>query len=113
MPTRIDHVIAAAPDLDQLEATFTRLGFHVVGGGQHPHLGTRNRIILLGEGYIELLGVADEHVVSPAVRERITRAPGWIGFVRGRFPTEGDEVRCPGARLAPACRGRPWNLPYA
>ena len=80
MPERIDHVIAAAADLDQLEAAFTRLGFYVVGGGQHPHLGTRNRIILLDQGYIELLAIADEQVVSPAVRQRIMTAPGWIGF---------------------------------
>src|SRR6185312_4107564 len=80
MPERIDHVIAAAADLDQLEAAFMRLGFNVVGGGQHPHLGTRNRIILLDQGYIELLAIADEQVVSPAVRQRVMTAPGWIGF---------------------------------
>jgi hypothetical protein len=80
VPERIDHVIVAAPDLTALEAAFIRLGFHVVGGGQHPHLGTRNRIIVLDQGYIELLVIADEQVVSPAIRERIARAPGWIGF---------------------------------
>ncbi len=66
MPERIDHVIVAGRDLTQLEAAFTRLGFNVVGGGQHPHLGTRNRIILLDQGYIELLASADEQVVSPS-----------------------------------------------
>ncbi|HEX8730459.1 MAG TPA: VOC family protein, partial [Ktedonobacterales bacterium] len=59
MPTRIDHVIIGAPDLDALERSFTAMGFSVTGGGSHPHLGTRNRIIILGEGYIELLAIAD------------------------------------------------------
>lgn len=120
MPERIDHVIVAAADLDQLEAAFTRLGFRVVGGGQHPHLGTRNRIILLGEGYIELLAIADEQVVSPAVRQRIVTAPGWIGFALqsadiGMEATamreRGADVRepKPGRLVAPSGSVRSWH----
>jgi catechol 2,3-dioxygenase-like lactoylglutathione lyase family enzyme len=77
---RIDHVIIAAPDLTLLEETFTRLGFSVVGGGTHPHLGTRNRIILLGEGYIELLAIADTAKASPTLRDRIAHGGGWVGY---------------------------------
>ena len=120
MPERIDHVIVAAADLEQLEAAFTRLGFHVVGGGQHPHLGTRNHIILLGEGYIELLAIADERVVSPAVRQRIMTAPGWIGFalqsvsvgVEATVMRErGADVRepKPGRLVAPGGGVRSWR----
>jgi hypothetical protein len=120
MPERIDHVIVAAADLDQLEAAFTRLGFRVVGGGQHPHLGTRNRIILLGEGYIELLAIADEQVVSPAVRQRIMGAPGWIGFalqssaigVEATIMRErGADARGPkpGRLVAPSGSVRSWH----
>jgi hypothetical protein len=120
MPERIDHVIVAGRDLDQLEAAFTRLGFHVVGGGQHPHLGTHNRIILLGEGYIELLAIADEHVVSPAVRQRIMTAPGWIGFAlqsadmvteAAAMRERGADVRGPkpGRLVAPSGSVRSWQ----
>jgi glyoxalase-like protein len=120
MPERIDHVIVAAADLDQLEAAFTRLGFRVVGGGQHPHLGTRNRIILLGEGYIELLAISDEQVVSTAVRERIMTAPGWIGFAlqTSGIAAEADEMRMrgadargprPGRLVAPGGSARSWQ----
>lgn len=77
---RIDHVIIAAPDLTLLEETFARLGFSVVGGGTHPHLGTRNRIILLGDSYIELLAIADAAKASPTLRERIARGGGWVGY---------------------------------
>ena len=57
---RIDHVIYAAADLD---AAATRLesglGLHARGGGRHEGLGTHNRIVPLGGGYLELLAVAD------------------------------------------------------
>ena len=120
MPERIDHIIAAASDLDQLEVTFTRLGFYVVGGGQHPHLGTRNRIILLDQGYIELLAIADEQVVSPVVRQRITSAPGWIGFAlqSSDIVAEAAEMRArgadirgpnPGRLVAPSGSVRSWQ----
>lgn len=79
MPQRIDHVIALGNDLDALEAAFTRLGFAVVGGGTHPHMGTKNRIILLEEGYLELLAVADPDRVSPVLIQRLPRHPGWVG----------------------------------
>ena len=108
MPTRIDHVIVAGRDLAQLEAVFTRLGFNVVGGGQHPHLGTRNRIILLDQGYIELLAIADEQVVSPAVRKRIETAPGWIGFALQStdIVAEADAMRARGADIRGPKPGR-------
>jgi hypothetical protein len=108
MPVRIDHVIVAGPDLTQLETAFTRLGFNIVGGGEHPHLGTRNRIILLDQGYIELLAIADEHVVSPAVRERIETAPGWIGFAlqSDDIVAEADAMRARGADIRGPKPGR-------
>jgi hypothetical protein len=120
MPVRIDHVIVAGRDLAQLEASFTRLGFNVVGGGEHPHLGARNRIILLDQGYIELLAIADEQVVSPTVRERIETAPGWIGFAlqsaditaeADAMRTRGVDVRGPkpGRLVAPDGNVRSWQ----
>jgi hypothetical protein len=80
MPTRIDHVIIAGPDLGALEETFTNLGFYVTGGGDHPHLGTRNRIVILDESYIELLAVADAERASPALVDFIAKGGGWIGY---------------------------------
>jgi hypothetical protein len=108
MPVRIDHVIVAGRDLGQLEAAFTRLGFNVVDGGQHPHLGTRNRIILLYQGYIELLAIADEQAVSPAMRERLATAPGWIGFAlqSADIVGEADEMRARGADIRGPKPGR-------
>jgi Glyoxalase-like domain len=57
---RIDHVIYATADLDAAAARVEReLGLEARPGGRHEGLGTRNRIVPLGGGYLELLGVAD------------------------------------------------------
>jgi hypothetical protein len=57
---RIDHVILATRDLT---ATGDRLrsqhGLASIAGGRHTGLGTANRIIPLGDGYLELVTVAD------------------------------------------------------
>jgi hypothetical protein len=57
---RIDHVIYATRDLEAAAARIEgELGLPVVAGGRHKGLGTHNRIVPLGGGYLELLAVAD------------------------------------------------------
>jgi Glyoxalase-like domain len=57
---RIDHVIYAAVDLDAAAARVEReLGLPARAGGRHEGLGTHNRIVPLGGGYLELMAVAD------------------------------------------------------
>jgi hypothetical protein len=57
---RIDHVIYACRDLDAAEARVEAdLGLSAAGGGRHERIGTHNRIVPLGGGYLELLAVAD------------------------------------------------------
>jgi hypothetical protein len=57
---RIDHVIYATADLDAAAARIEReLGLTASGGGRHEGLGTHNRIVALGGGYLELLAVVD------------------------------------------------------
>lgn len=57
---QIDHVIYAAADLDAAAARLEReLGLLARSGGRHEGLGTHNRIVPLGRGYLELLAVAD------------------------------------------------------
>jgi hypothetical protein len=57
---RIDHVIYATADLDAASARIEEeLGLDVLPGGRHTGLGTHNRIVPLGGGYLELLAVAD------------------------------------------------------
>jgi hypothetical protein len=57
---RIDHVIYATRDLDRAAARIECvLGVTAVPGGRHEGLGTHNRIVPLGGGYLELLAVCD------------------------------------------------------
>ena len=57
----IDHVLLAAFDLDvashELEM---RRGLATVAGGRHPGWGTANRVVPLGDAYLELVAIADE-----------------------------------------------------
>jgi hypothetical protein len=57
---RIDHVIYATTDLDAASSYIEgQVGVEAVQGGRHEGLGTKNRIVPLGGGYIELLAVDD------------------------------------------------------
>jgi hypothetical protein len=105
---RIDHVIVAATDLDgaarRLEVEH---GLRAAGGGRHEGLGTHNRIVPLGGGYLEILAVADadEAAQSPlgrALSARITRVGeglmGWAVAVDDVLPVA-DRLRTPVSRV--------------
>jgi hypothetical protein len=56
----IDHVVLATEDLDAVAADLERrLGLAASGGGRHEVLGTVNRLIWLGDAYLELVAVFD------------------------------------------------------
>jgi hypothetical protein len=56
----IDHVIYAVEDLEAAAASlFEREGLASVQGGRHHGWGTANRIVPLGESYLELIAVVD------------------------------------------------------
>jgi hypothetical protein len=85
---RIDHVIYAAGDLDAAAGRVERaLGLRARGGGRHEGLGTHNRIVPLGLGYLELVAVADPHEAAGsdfgrAVAARLARGgDGLLGWV--------------------------------
>ena len=61
----IDHVIVPVRDLalaaDEIEA---RHGLASVEGGRHPAWGTANRIVPLGDTYLELVAIADPETAA-------------------------------------------------
>jgi len=66
----IDHVVIAVPDLvaaaHELEES---VGIAATGGGRHPALGTANRLVWLGDTYVELVTIVDE----------VIAASSWLG----------------------------------
>src|ERR687898_1368421 len=85
---RIDHVIYAAPRLDETAARLqAEHGLVAHGGGRHVGLGTENRIVPLGGGYLELIAVADPaeaertalgKALATRIRERGEGLLGWV-----------------------------------
>ena len=56
---RVDHVILATDSLDHTLRRLGDLGLGWVPGGRHGGMGTVNRIVPLGAGYLELVTVED------------------------------------------------------
>jgi hypothetical protein len=82
----LDHVVIAVADLaGAAKEIETRHGLASVEGGRHPGWGTANRIVPLGDAYLELVAVVDdaEAAQSPfgrwvaAAHPTIVRPLGW------------------------------------
>jgi len=74
MGLHVDHIIYAVRDLDAAASRFEHeFGLGWVEGGRHPGWGTANRIVPLGQSYVELVAVVD---ASEAARSTFGR---WVG----------------------------------
>lgn len=63
----IDHVIVPVANLAQAAARIeTRYGLASVEGGRHPAWGTANRIVPLGDAYVEVVAVVDPETAARA-----------------------------------------------
>jgi len=59
-PMRLDHVIYGTADLDAAQRRIeSELGLEVLPGGHHVGQGSHNRIVPLGDGYLELMAIDD------------------------------------------------------
>ena len=55
---RLDHLAVSARSLDEgVAALEAALGVTMAGGGQHPAMGTHNRLLSLGDLYLEVIAV--------------------------------------------------------
>ena len=62
---KIDHVVLAVADLDAAgDRLLTEHGLVSLAGGRHLAWGTANRIVPLGDDYVELLAVVDPDVAE-------------------------------------------------
>ncbi|HVM31415.1 MAG TPA: VOC family protein [Candidatus Limnocylindrales bacterium] len=67
MPTGLDHFIVVAPDPDvAAQRLEDELGLRADPGGRHEAYGTFNRLIWLGDSYVEILGIADRSLAAAA-----------------------------------------------
>lgn len=63
---RLDHLAVSALALDEgVAAIEAALGVELAGGGQHPHMSTHNRLLGLGDVYLEVIA-ADPAAPRPA-----------------------------------------------
>ena len=71
----IDHLVIAVRDLGASTAELERsLGLRAGGGGRHPAFGTQNRLIWLGDSYLELVGIVDPVVAAQSWFGRLVQA---------------------------------------
>lgn len=65
----LDHLVLATPDLAGTTAELAGRGVHMVEGGPHTGVGTRNRLTGIGPGrYLEVVGPDPEQPAPPSPR---------------------------------------------
>src|SRR5262245_12974920 len=83
---RLDHVVYAVAELDEAAVRFrTACGLDSVAGGRHERWGTANRIVPLGDEYVELVAAVDREAAAAsgfgrAVIDRADAGGGWVTF---------------------------------
>ncbi len=106
MKRGIDHVVLCVRDLEEARRAYGRLGFTTTPPAAHP-FGTANRLVQIGDSYLELLAIADPAAIPPP-------RPGYFSF--GAFnraflerrqgmsmlALKSDDARADGARFAAA-----------
>lgn len=117
----VDHVLLATQDLAAAgRAVADRYGLESCEGGLHPDLGTANRIVPVGDAYLELVAVVDEGVARrssfgrwvASARPAVIQPIGWavrttsIDVIAERH---GLSVTT-GSRAAPSGRLLSWRL---
>jgi hypothetical protein len=123
----IDHLVIAVADPDAAaDELAIALGLEAGGGGRHDRLGTYNRLLWLGDSFIELIGVFDRDLArdswigAPTVRAVETGgglatwaiATDAIAADVMRLRQHGSDLRepMPGERTRPDGRVARWWL---
>jgi glyoxalase-like protein len=112
----VDHLLVATTDLDAAAAAAGRLGLPVAAGGRHPGWGTANRIVPLGDAYLEMIAVVEpaEAPSSPFGRWVAAAPPGPMGWAVRVQDIDATATRLgldlvAGARAAPDGRRLRWR----
>ena len=79
MRLALDHIAVSAATLEAgADWVETALGVPLAGGGKHPHMGTHNRLLSLGDLYLEVIAI-DPAAAKPA-------HPRWFDLDHFRGP---------------------------
>ena len=109
---RLDHVVFAVPDLDEGAVRFReRFGLDSTEGGRHERWGTANRIVPLGDQYVELVAAVDETAAARTgfgrgVLERAAGGGGWFTIAVATDDLDGVAERL-GLEVGSGSRTRP------
>jgi hypothetical protein len=109
---RLDHVVYAVGDLDEAAVRFRKaFGLDSVAGGRHERWGTANRIVPLGDQYLELVAALDREAAAAggfgrAVMERADAGGGWITLAAATDDLDGVAERL-GLEVGSGSRTRP------
>ena len=102
MLTAIDHIIIGVQNLDSAAAQFgQKLGLLASGGGIHPTGGTANRIIVIGDTYLELIAVRAPAEAQQSMVERLAKGEGYLNVVLAsdNIEAEGAAMRARGISI--------------
>ena len=104
----IDHLVIAVADPDEAVRAFElAIGGAPTGGGRHDALGTFNRVVWLGDAYLEFIGVFDPDLAKdswsgrPALRALETGG----GFATWAIATDDLDADLAGLRAAGSSLG--------
>jgi hypothetical protein len=109
MNLNVDHVIWRVRDLDAAaNRLVNEFGLASVAGGRHPGHGTANRIVPLGDTYLEMVAVVDSEEAAGSDFGR------WVGRGGGEPPvfdalclrSDDLEILCQRLDLQPVTMGR-------
>jgi len=91
MLTSLDHIIIGVRDLEGAAEIFGNgLGLLPGGGGIHPIGGTANRIIVIGDTYLELITIYKPEEAQASLRQRLERGEGYLNCVFASDDLEAD-----------------------
>jgi len=93
MLTGRDHIIIGVNNLEQAATIFSQqLGLAVSGGGIHPSGGTANRIIVIGDTYLELIAIRTPAEAQQSMIERLAKDSGYLNFAIASDDIQADSA---------------------
>lgn len=115
---KIDHVVLAAPDLDATARwLLDEHGLAAIHGGEHPGFGTGNRIVPLGDSYVELMGIVDRELAeqNPLGQLVLSERRRWLGWCLAvddidAVAAQRDLVPLPMSRRRPDGNELSWRI---